>query len=76
MPGKRAKGMRKDGERMKKPWMKRLAAVSLTLALETGAGTLLRAYEEEIQEGKLLEPQRPQNRHSREVRRIRKNSQQ
>ncbi|WP_237968871.1 InlB B-repeat-containing protein [Anaerostipes caccae] len=40
--------MRKDGERMKKPWMKRLAAVSLTLALETGAGTLLRAYEEEI----------------------------
>ena len=48
MPGKRAKGMRKDGERMKKPWRKRLAAVSLTLALETGAGTLLRAYEEEI----------------------------
>ena len=48
MPGKRAKGMRKDGERTTKPWMKRLAAVSLTLALETGAGTLLRAYEEEI----------------------------
>ena len=40
--------MRKDGERRKEPWMKRLAAVSLTLALETGAGTLLRAYEEEI----------------------------
>ncbi|WP_409016207.1 hypothetical protein [Anaerostipes caccae] len=33
---------------MKKTWMKRLAAVSLTLALGTGAGTLLRAHEEEI----------------------------
>lgn len=43
---KRAKGMRKDGERMKKPWMKRLAAVSLILAVGSGAGTLLRAHEE------------------------------
>lgn len=46
MPGKRAKGMRKDGERMKKPWMKRLAAVSLVLAVGSGAGTLLKAQEE------------------------------
>ena len=48
MPGKRAEGMRKDGERMKKPWMKRLAAVSLVLAVGSGAGTLLRAQEEEM----------------------------
>lgn len=48
MPEKRAKGIRKDGERMKKKWMKRLAAVSLTLALGSGAGTLLRAHEEEM----------------------------
>ena len=48
MPGKRAEGMRKDGERMKKPWMKRLAAVSLILAVGSGAGTLLKAQEEEM----------------------------
>ncbi|WP_290761661.1 hypothetical protein [Anaerostipes sp.] len=33
---------------MKKPWMKRLAAVSLILAVGSGAGTMLRAQDEEM----------------------------
>lgn len=33
---------------MRKQWMRRLAAVSLILAVGTGAGTMLHAKEEEI----------------------------
>ncbi|WP_290761665.1 hypothetical protein [Anaerostipes sp.] len=33
---------------MKKQWIRRLAAVSLIVALGTGAGTMLQAQEEEM----------------------------
>ena len=48
-PKKSALEGRKKGRRtMRKQWMRRLAAVSLILAVGTGAGTVLHAKEEEI----------------------------